>query len=678
MFLHTYRGIDTVYISELTIKNFRSFGPDGIAVQFQPGLTALVGENDSGKTAIIDALRFLLGTTDQEWLRFTEDDFHKGNTAKDGLGEISISARFSGLLPSDKAAFVEYLTYGLNSDDETAVYLTLTAKRKGTRAGRMFISTELRSGLKGEGPSVEQNCRELLAATYLRPLRDAERELSSGKGSRLSMVLQALDGIDDKASIDWDEKSLDNLTAEDVRDLGLLGIGDYFNKLIENNKHIGIGKGKVNTHLEGLQLFGDQLAGSISVSSSGSDSQMLRQLLEKLTLGLDDNPGRMGLGSNNVLFMACELILLTDEKQNAPLLLVEEPEAHVHAQRQIRLVQYLQKISKPEPEKQKPQIIMTTHSPNLASEINLENLVVVKSGQAFSLAEDKTKLDWSDYKFLQRFLDVTKANLFFARGVMIVEGDAENILIPTIAKLIGMDFSKYGVSIVNVGGVGFRRYAKIFMRKDEDPSVLDVPVACLADMDVMPDCGPYLTKKDEYLNPVDWPSRDGDKGRRWIAKSDLPGVTLENHRGEIISKANQKMVKTFVADEWTLEYDLAYSNENSLSEYVYRAAQLAIWDEKGSYSEKNESEKLTQASEEFEKAKEKYKSCAETQGWINQEVTACLVYARFTKGGASKSIAAQYLAKMLEDKFDGKPDELRQVLPEYLVKAINHVTTREQ
>ena len=112
------------------------------------------------------------------------------------------------------------------------------------------------------------------------------------------------------------------------------------------------------------------------------------------------------------------------------------------------------------------QVIITTHSPNLASAIELGNLVIVRKGKAFSLAQGQTELEGSDYRFLQRFLDVTKANLFFARGVMIVEGDSENLLIPTLAKIVGRDFTTYGISIVNVGGIGLRRYARIFQRKN--------------------------------------------------------------------------------------------------------------------------------------------------------------------------------------------------------------------
>jgi putative ATP-dependent endonuclease of OLD family len=154
------------------------------------------------------------------------------------------------------------------------------------------------------------------------------------------------------------------------------------------------------------------------------------------------------------------------------LLLIEEPEAHLHTQRQLRVMRSLQGQA----QEQGIQIIVTTHSPNLASAIELDNMVMIRKGRAFSLAEGQTELEKSDYRFLERFLDVTKANLFFACGVMIVEGDAENILLPTLATLIGRDFTEHGVSIVNVGSVGLRRYARIFQRKDaQNDGQLDIP-----------------------------------------------------------------------------------------------------------------------------------------------------------------------------------------------------------
>lgn len=157
---------------------------------------------------------------------------------------------------------------------------------------------------------------------------------------------------------------------------------------------------------------------SISVSRSSDEATWLRQLLEKLEVSLgvaglaDESPTR-GLGSNNLLFMACELLLLASEEEVFPLLLIEEPEAHLHPQRQLRLMGFLQdQATKVRGEGQQIQIIVTTHSPNLASDIKLDNLVLIRDGRAFPMARGKTKLGSSDYRFLERFLDVTKANLF--------------------------------------------------------------------------------------------------------------------------------------------------------------------------------------------------------------------------------------------------------------------------
>ncbi|WP_041525004.1 ATP-dependent nuclease [Gilvimarinus agarilyticus] len=668
-----------MYLAELTITNFRSFGPDGITVKLREGLTALVGENDSGKSAVIDALRFLLGTTDQEWLRFSDDDFHKAPAGVSESSDITISGTFKKLAIGDKSGFAEYLTYGLRQGDEPVLHLTLTAKRMGTRAGRPYIATSLRSGKNGEGPNLDHNCRLLLAATYLRPLRDAERELSSGRNSRLSMVLNSLGGVEVGDLFDAASADLSSFGADDIKKLGLLGLGDFFNKLIESHSHIKKGKLKVNSHLEGLQLHGDSLTSSISVSQNGSDSQRLRQLLEKLTLNLNNAPGRMGLGSNNILFIACELILQADDQDNFPLLLIEEPEAHVHAQRQLRLIQYLQKIVDSRGDKaNKPQIIITTHSPNLASEIDLNNLVILRSGKAFSTADGETELESNDYKFLARFLDVTKANLFFARGVMIVEGDAENILMPTLAKCIRKDFTEHGVSMVNVGGVGLRRYAKIFMRNNPDQDgIQSTPVACVTDLDVMPNCGPYIVKN--MVDESDWPPTEGKGARKWRVKRDFEpkDKELNKYKENIISKANGQCVKSFVADEWTLEFDLAFANDNALAEEVYVAAQLAIWDENDNFSEKTLEEKFEKAKMSYVAITEEARILAEDKNWSTNEVLACKVYAMYVTGTkASKSIAAQYLCGIILDKVKSdKCYDLRAKLPGYLVDAIDFVTS---
>ena len=65
-----------MYLSSIQIKNFRCFDDQDHNIQFNNGLTVLVGENDSGKSAILDAIRIVLGTTDLGWHRIDITDFH--------------------------------------------------------------------------------------------------------------------------------------------------------------------------------------------------------------------------------------------------------------------------------------------------------------------------------------------------------------------------------------------------------------------------------------------------------------------------------------------------------------------------------------------------------------------------------------------------------------------------
>jgi putative ATP-dependent endonuclease of OLD family len=658
-----------VYISAIGIENFRLFGSDEDAFQLslKPGLTALVGENDAGKTAVIDALRFVLGTRDQESLRLETADFHHIANGERAT-EIRIRLVFSGLTTGDRSAFAEYLTYREDAPSEVDLILTWVARRAETDGpARRFMPMEWRTGEKADGPLLDAGARFLLQATYLRPLRDAERAMSAGRGSRLSQILQHTKEITEHG-VGFDPKAS---PPPDPTTLSVLGLGDYTSHLIENSHGVKSTRQKLNDdYLQPLSFSGDPLDARVRISGHYDDSMRLRQLLEKLevnlsTSNLTEGAHGRGLGSNNILFMACELLLLGTEADGFPLLLIEEPEAHLHPQRQLRLMAFLQaQASQTREDGQCIQIIMTTHSPNLASDVKLDNLVLVKDGSGYSMAEGATKLSKSDYRFLQRFLDVTKANLFFARGVVIVEGDAENILIPVIAQLIGRDFERYGVSVVNVGGVGLSRYGRIFMR--ENPEVdgeVNIPVACITDMDVMPDCAPLILgkiKAGESIPPV-----VGSK-RRWRVKSDYKGNELDEKRAHICDRANEQRVRTFVANEWTLEYDLAHFG---LARQVYIAVALADAGDKIN-------EKKIKIWRVVKAANKAYDDLV-AQGLPQEDLCSLIYKPLAVSSPVSKPATAQYLSELLEHAMKrGKlsPEDLRKLLPPYLVEAIVHVT----
>ena len=107
-----------MYLSLLKISNFRCFDDSEHIISFNPGLTILVGENDSGKSAIMDAIRIVLGTTDLGWIRIETDDFYKEDISL----EISIMCKFSNLSSEEQASFLECLTYEDQEKSKVDVY----------------------------------------------------------------------------------------------------------------------------------------------------------------------------------------------------------------------------------------------------------------------------------------------------------------------------------------------------------------------------------------------------------------------------------------------------------------------------------------------------------------------------------------------------------------------------
>lgn len=703
-----------MYLSALKIQNFRQFGadPDGLLITFNKGVTALVGENDAGKSSVIDALRFVLQTRDGEYVRLQPEDFHipaEGPQAS----QISIIAKFADLSVADQGALSEYVTF---NGDTAVVYIHWTARRLSDDVlARRWVDIAVRSGHSGGGPSLDANVRQLLAAAYLRPLRDATREMSPGRGSRLSQVLKNFPSIKGGSGFDTD-RPLENPTS-----LSLTGMAGYLRHLVNLHPGVAAAQNSINdNYLSHLSFEGDELHGRINFVDGSSESARLRQILERMELSLLDQGsqearGEYGLGSNNLMFMACELLLLGKEPDGLPLLLIEEPEAHLHPQRQLRLMEFLSEATKPrthplsvvqnaindapvegsaawldssgspstgpsghrettedqtrqDSETRPVQVILTTHSPNLSSKIALDNLVLMHGRKAYSLGNEHTKLDKGDYRFLARFLDVTKANLFFARGVLIVEGDAEAILLPTLAKLLRKDLTRHGVSVVNVGGIGLGRYARILQRATPEAGFLNIPVACISDLDVMPDCAPQILGLVESDEDPKWK----DTRRRWRATRDI-GADEDSQRlgldeRRCLRKSNDEQnVKTFVAGHWTLEYDLAFSG---MAREVLIAARLAAKDDALHTSEETHDQIIEQAIAEYD---------GYSTSDMSAEQLSSTVYALFHRKVASKAISAQYLVDILEQRYRGVvvPREgLEQRLPGYLVEAITYVTSR--
>lgn len=584
-----------MYLSQLNLWNFRKFGTENevldlekpdLSIPFTKGLNVLIGENDSGKTAIIDAIKLTLKTHSPEWIRLEHEDFYKNST------KLRIECVFHDLSPNEAKNFTEWL--GIEGEGEDAKpYLRVIVEAR--RNPDRILPFEIRAGAVDDGYPLSAEALDYLKTIYLKPLRDAQGELVPKRNSRLSKILlghEVFKGRDDSHElVGIFQQFSDN-------------IEDYFRNEEKDGNKV---KASLETFLK--KFFGQKRESEFNITE-----QKLKNILETLRLTLED--GKLGLGSHNLLFIASELLNLKRTNWDGVRLgLIEELEAHLHPQAQMRVVESLQ-------EQKDVQFILTTHSPNLASKVKLSNLFICENDQVFPMSQSYTELNGGDYKFLERFLDVTKSNLFFAKGVIIIEGWAEEMLLPAFANKIGINLAERGVSIVNVASTALLRYSKIFLRR-QDP-VMKIPVSVVTDIDVKPE------EEGEDLDT------------------------------KITAKENQYIqqnVKGFISPHWTLEYCLGLSE--AIAPHLFEAVKLAL------------NEMRTNGTSSYAEITQTYESQFNGK---DQSNIAKEIYVDLIKGKKiSKAIIAQQLAiKLEEDTALSKEQLLADDNLQYLLSAIQY------
>lgn len=625
-----------MYLDVLSIKNFRKYGEQGLFLKLNNRFNLFVGENDSGKTAIIDAIKLVLSTHGYDYYRVDYEDFHlppNATNEDDRATKIEITCIFKGFSVDEAKHFLEWLNIVKNPDGKTEYELkvTLSAKRKGKE-----VFYDVKAGGIEEGKYLSSEARNLLKVTYLKPLRDAESELTPRRNSRLSQILRSHKAFENES---------EHVIIEAVKEANDK-IKKYFQGKDINDQDLPDQLGKelldeVNGYLREFSSIRRSLSSVFSIAEL-----KLKNILERLSLQLDET--KLGLGSHNVLFTATELLLLQrKEYEGLKMALIEEIEAHLHVQSQIRMIEFLEE----EAERSDMQLILTTHSTAIASKVKLEHLFICQGERVFSMSPEETELSKGDYLFLERFLDSTKADLFFAQGVIMVEGDAENLLIPTLAKVIGLPLSKYGVTVLNVGSTAFLRYSRIFKRKNPSLGTFDIPVACITDLDIKPD---FIKQYQE--NATTYSDR-------------IKIQSLE----EIISKKKERLegqnVMVFVSPLWTLEHDIATSSlqEDMLRAVLYakkiqNSDKLALTDQKKQQVEAEIEELITEwNSNNYDDARRAFE----------------IYYNIVLKDNVSKAIIAQCLAIILSEK-EEQESLKQQILSDdklkYLVDAIKYVT----
>lgn len=611
-----------MYLESISIKGFRLFS--SMDLTLNRGLNILVGENNSGKTALVDAIRLVLGTNSSERSYVSESDFFEG------VSSLSIQLKFVNV---DKHAhvFVEHLSHEETENlvgekiRKPVLYVQLSADKTGReKRGYPYIRTNIKSGVDGNGLMMDQEVRDFLSTTYLRPLRDAESELSPGRQSRLSQILGSSSEI--KAGTDGILKAISDANqslledGEPLRKAALVIQDDYLHKLIfEADKNL------LGAYVDIAGIKADD----VTALTDSDKRKHLRAILEGLSLSLTKDRRVHGLGYHNLLFIATELLLLQQELDTElPLLLIEEPEAHLHPQLQMKLLQFINSKVKSYENENGIQCILSTHSPNISSKADPSEIILMSKGRGYPFKKEKTELAPDDYVFMYKFLDATKANIFFAKGILFVEGDAENILLPTIAKILGRPLEDYGVSIVKYGNSGsWKRFARIFLRKGKDDfqeEYVPTKIAVLRDLDLWPDCA---EKSD--ANKYGFKSKKPRNAKYWAANC----TDIEEHRNSLIDGLSRQNISVNIADDWTFEYCLA---KHGLFDECFEAV-------------KSTDDKALITGSEDERAT--YIQC-----------------------NADKTDFAYEMAGILERDYAGGPDELRAKLPPYIVSAIEHVT----
>ena len=690
-----------MYLSTLRLWNFRKYcamadGNPGLEIHFQEGVNVLIGENDSGKTAIVDAIRYVLRTQSGEFIQFEDKDFYQdpNGNRKD---EFKIECVFDGINEQDAGLFWEWLSW---SEDKTKYLLKvwLYVKRKDN-----VIMPTFSAGTEGQTDRMDSEARELLKVVYFKPLRDALTDMTHGYKSRLAQILGAHELF--KTQKDAHGNNMKHQLETEYE--GLKGkIESYF-------KAGGDGESitkDINSFLrEHFLLNGDPRSAEIKLTGGE-----LTEILRLLDLIMEGN--KSGLGTLNLLCIAAEMLLFNNQKKGLKLALVEELEAHLHPQYQLRLIEYISSQGKNE------QFILSTHSITLASKIKLASMIVLKENDAFPMSSEYTKMLPADYNFLERFLDTTKANLFFAKGLIMVEGDAENLLIPAIAQLIGKNLYQYGVSVVNVGSTAYKRYVNIFKRKDEKS--FGMPIAVISDLDVRaleyydanskdrkipqywlrdtlrPELEKISTevnydamstafesisvfeeevklhKKEGFKHVIKTIGRMKDilaEDKREVLNEELLAQIREERRTRLEDAINADGIKIFLPQAWTLEYEIAGSGLYRLLATAIKAAQM----EKAQPKAEIGNDALNKL---WKKVTEVY-----PDGHRQTKEETYKIFAPLNDGTVSKAITAQYLAGMLAGELapvsDGtvNRDEVKSVVEnddklKYLVEAIKHVT----